>query len=445
MSAEPSKKKQDVKSTRNEYDVIVVGSGVGGTTVAREMSRRGKKVLLLERGGNWTALGNSMANLMVMQWSPLIFSKQLSAIYCTSNYGGASVVSCGAAVPPPKKVFDKVGIDLSVETEEARSEMWINKMPDVLVGPTTLRLLECANDLGYHWTKLERFVDVNRCVPNCSDCMLGCPRGAKWTGRIYGDDMLRNGGDLQLNTKIMNIIVENGKAVGVQDSKGKKYYGKKIILSAGVGNVGLLRRAGLNEAGRSFAVDYLQFIGGVIPHMNSVYEQPMTIGTQEHYEEDGFILVPVFTNWYFLAILLTLKGPWHYSWLKNAFRSTGIMVKVQDELAGEIYPDNFFYMASKTPSERDKKRLKKGADIVKRVLRRAGATDNSFMELPPMGAHPSATCRINDTVDKNLQTRIENLYCCDASVVPESLGEPVVWTVVALGKRLAKHLDAQLA
>jgi choline dehydrogenase-like flavoprotein len=33
-----------------EYDVIVVGTGTGGSTVAREMANRGKKVLML--GGN---------------------------------------------------------------------------------------------------------------------------------------------------------------------------------------------------------------------------------------------------------------------------------------------------------------------------------------------------------------------------------------------------------
>jgi len=43
-------------------------------------------------------------------------------------------------------------------------------------------------------------------------------------------------------------------------------------------------------------------------------------------------------------------------------------------------------------------------------------------------------------VDNNLQTKYENLYVCDASVIPEEFGVPPVLTTIALGKRLAKHL-----
>jgi choline dehydrogenase-like flavoprotein len=432
---------------QKEYDVIVMGSGPGGATVAREMSRRGKDVLLCERGGNWKALGNTLSIAMLMQWVPLIMSKQMHVVMAASNYGGASVISCGAAVPPPKKVFDKVGIDLSKEAAEAKKEMWIDVLPDELVGKTNMRLLEVANDLGYNWTKTERFVDADRCVPDCSDCMLGCPRGAKWSARIYGDDALRHGAEIAFNTRIKNVIKSNGKAIGVEGTHwGKKvqFFGKKIVLSGGVANVGILRRAGLSEAGRSFAVDFLQFIGGVIPGMNTVHDQPMAVGTLEHYESDGFVLLSVFPNWSMLAAMLAIKGPQYLSWMKNAFQSTGIMVKVQDELRGEIYPDNLLYTCSKEPTEQDKKRLEKGVGIIRKILKQAGAPEDSIMELNPAGAHPSASCRIGEVVDKNLQTRIENLYCCDASVVPESLGLPVVWTAVSLGKRLAKHLDKQL-
>jgi choline dehydrogenase-like flavoprotein len=118
------------------------------------------------------------------------------------------------------------------------------------------------------------------------------------------------------------------------------------------------------------------------------------------------------------------------------------MVKIQDDLKGEIHPDSRFFPFSKEPSHDDRLKLAKGGEIMKKILRKVGASDDSIVELNPSGAHPSATCRIGDVVDTKLETSIASLYCCDASVVPKALGLPVVWTVVALGKRLAKHLES---
>jgi choline dehydrogenase-like flavoprotein len=430
-----------------EYDVIVVGSGPGGATVAREMSLKKRKVLLIERGGNWQFLGNTIGMAMILKNFGLTLSKEMNVVVIPKNFGGASVISCGAAVPPPQAVFDEVGIDLTKETKEAKVDMGVNVLPDDLIGKTNLRLLEAANDLGYHWIKTEKFVNPDRCVPECADCMLGCPRQAKWTAREFGEEALRNGADLVLHTNVTEIIRESGKAVGVKaTSFGRKsqYFGKQIILSGGTGNVGILRRAGIDEAGRSFAVDFLQFVGGVIPGMNTTHEQPMAVGTLEHYESDGIILLPVFPNWAMQSVMALLKGPQYLPRMRDAFRFTGIMVKIKDELRGEIYPDNPIFPFSKTPTEQDKKRLDKGVDIIKMVLKKAGASKDSILAFKPSGAHPSASCRIGVVVNKNLETRIKNLYCCDASVLPSSLGLPLVWTAVALGKRLSKHLEGNL-
>lgn len=430
-----------------EYDVIVVGSGPGGATVAREMSRMKRKVLLIERGGNWKFLGNTVGMAMILKNFGLTLSREMNVVVVPKNFGGASVISCGAAVPPPKAVFDEVGIDLSQETEEARVEMGVNVLPDELIGKTNFRLLEAANDLGYNWAKTERFVNPKLCEPECADCMLGCPKGAKWTARVYGEEAVRNGADLVLHTNVTEVIRDSGKAIGVITSSfGRKtqYLGKQVVLSGGTANVGILRKLGIDEAGKSFAVDFLQFIGGVIPGMNTTHDQPMAVGTFEHYDSDGIIILPVFPNWAMQSIMALLKGPQYVPRLRDAFRFSGIMVKIRDDLKGEIYPHNPIFPFSKTPTEKDRKRLNKGEDIVRKVLKKAGAPEESILAFKPSGAHPSASCRIGEVVDRNLQTRVKNLYCCDASVLPSSLGLPVVWTAVALGKRLSKHLEANL-
>lgn len=429
---------------KDEYDVIVVGSGPGGATVAREMALRKKKVLLVERGGRMDLVGNNVSSVLMAKDFGLTFSREKNWVVCINNYGGSSVVAAGCAVPPPKIVFGPFDIDLSDEAAEAREDMWIGKLSDELVGEANLRLIDAANDLGYNWDKMEKFIDQEKCEPDCPDCMLGCKRGAKWTARVYGDEAKANGADVSLHTRIDRVITEGGRAIGVEGKRwgrAVKYYGKVVVLSAAMGSPVILKNSGIGEAGRGFAIDYLQFVGGIVPGMNTHRANPMSVGTLEHYESDGLILIPLFPGWGAFAIELLMMGPRYLPKFRNFNKYSGIMVKIRDDVRGEIFSDRDF---SKPISKNDRKKLKKGVGIMKRILRKLGATTDSIIELPPMGAHPSATCRIGEVVDKNLETSISNLYVCDSSVFPTSLGLPVVWTVVSLGKRLSKHIDKRI-
>ena len=53
-----------------QSDVIVVGSGPGGATVARELTRAGRDVLLLERGGDYRPRAYYGTYLGAMRYSP---------------------------------------------------------------------------------------------------------------------------------------------------------------------------------------------------------------------------------------------------------------------------------------------------------------------------------------------------------------------------------------
>ncbi len=55
-----------VQDQVGEYDAIVVGSVPGGATVGRELSRAGRRVLILERGKDDQDLGSYLTAMRVL-------------------------------------------------------------------------------------------------------------------------------------------------------------------------------------------------------------------------------------------------------------------------------------------------------------------------------------------------------------------------------------------
>lgn len=103
-----------------EFDAIVVGSGAGGATVARELTRRGKRVLLLERGGNSTPSDGLLYMASVSDYVPVGDDVGMARAITT---GGTTSLYFGVAEFPPLQVFRNLGIELSGALEEARREL----------------------------------------------------------------------------------------------------------------------------------------------------------------------------------------------------------------------------------------------------------------------------------------------------------------------------------
>jgi choline dehydrogenase-like flavoprotein len=114
-----------------------------------------------------------------------------------------------------------------------------------------------------------------------------------------------------------------------------------------------------------------------------------------------------------------------------------IMVKIRDDLGGELTSRGG---VRKRLSQADRRRLRAGAERARRILANAGA--ERVFTSRVLATHPGGTAKIGEVVDADLQTRVSGLYVCDCSVVPEAWGLPPTLTILALGKRLAKHLLA---
>jgi len=424
-----------------DFDTIVIGSGIGGATVARELSLAGQNVLLLEKGGYHRLLGNHLAVVRIADRKGFRYTKEHLLIASGITVGGSSVIAAGTAYRPPKGTFKEWGIDLQKELNEAEKESNVTILPDELIGEGNLNLMRAGNELGYKWQKLAKFVQADKCIPNCSACMLGCKRRAKFTARNFIEDSISNGLVLR-KKRVDQIVIENNRAIGVKLGGSHIIHANNIVLAAGgVHSPILLQKTGVREAGKHFFMDPMIFTYSTISKdKRTIHDMPMAVGTYEFYEE-GLLQSPVVDPWgLFLITMAYQKNPFNVLKLRHYPRLVGIMTKIQDEQSGTLKRGRISLNISKKLTPQDKVKLERGNELAKEVLIQAGANKKRFFPSSIRGAHPGGTNSIGEVVDADLKTRFSNLYVCDASILPKSLGTPLMLVLMAFGKRLAQHL-----
>ncbi len=427
-----------------ETDVVIAGSGPGGATAARDLTRQGKKVIICEAGRYHKWSGNTLAALGMLDNMGLTFSKEGTWVMRPKTVGGASMVFCGTAVKPPAWLKDRYGIDISEEIEEVYRDVGVGPLPDHLVGPAAGAIWEAARDVGLDWNLLDKWIRPDKCNPDCGKCSMGCPTGAKWTAREYVEEALSNGAELMINTAVDRVLTRNGKAVGVR-TKGRggcmDIMADIVILSAGgQGTPPILQRSGIYDAGKGFFCDPFLCVMGPSKLQGSIYDVPMTGGI--HLEEDGIMLADLGLSHLLYAGMLSMTGGKGIKSLPKVFRTSktlSIMVKVRDELDGRVNADESF---SKPLSDDTWWRLNKGSLLAEEILLKAGVERDDLVKGCILAAHPGGTVRIGNLLDTNCETQIRGCYCMDTTIIPEAWGLPPTVMIVAMAKRLAKHLAA---
>lgn len=422
-------------------DVIVVGSGPGGATVAKELSSRGKKVLILEWGAGGPVrgtLGQYGRELLAPGRSLLLTTDMLGMVRGITT-GGSSLFYYATCFPVPLEMLRSYGVDLADDVAQVWKELPIGPLKDEMMTPMANRLMESAQQLGFHWRRLDKFMDQARWKPEFRFGYYGDPHGVKWSARMYVQEALAQGATLLNGAKVTRVIVENNTATGVeliQNGEHRKIGAPTIVVAAGgIGSPVILRHSGIREAGNEFFFDPLITVCGTMKDVRLRHNEiPMSAGI--HLQDEGYIMtdmaIPPATHFAFSAQVGRLTKLFN-------FRSTArIMVKVKDTLGGRLTDHGG---VRKKLSADDHAKLQHGFENAKRILRQAGATD--IYKTGYMAAHPGGTVKIGQLVDANLQTAYRNLYVCDCSVIPEAWGLPPVLTLVALGKRLARHLAVQ--
>lgn len=182
-------------------------------------------------------------------------------------------------------------------------------------------------------------------------------------------------------------------------------------------------------------MDITVMVYGTIAGLGNGKEPPMTWSWENL--EEGYMLSTLIDPWLNYPLINSLKSPKYAPTWSRSKNTLGVMIKVKDDISGGVFPNG---KISKPMTDHDRLRMRAAEEICRRILIEADAKPETIFTTPLRGTHPSGTVRIGTLVDENLQTEVEGLYVCDASVFPEALARPTVLTIIGLGKRLAKHI-----
>lgn len=140
-------------------DAIIVGSGPGGATAARELARAGQLVLLLERGEDHRSrayYGTYLGALFYSDKRSLLFTEEGLNIIRPLMVGGATSMFAGCAAPP-LWLKEKYGIDIEAEVVQTVQGLAIEPLPPELRGEASKRIAQAAGALGQEWFPQPKF------------------------------------------------------------------------------------------------------------------------------------------------------------------------------------------------------------------------------------------------------------------------------------------------
>ena len=398
--------------------IIIVGTGAGGGILAYELSKNNIPVTIIEKG-------------------PYIDSKDAFNYYdkysdsvdllTTTCIGGASIVAMGNMVRALDEELHEFGIDLSDAYEYVENLVGVHQLDDSHIGKGTQAFLDAGHELGLKTLKMPKAIREEDCI-QCGKCAFGCPADAKWSGKDFVDEAVKNGATLICDAEVVSVISEDGKACGVtyiKEDNEESVYADTVILSAGaIGSTLILRNSGIEDVGREIFFDPFVSVGGYLKDINFNTEVQMAglvIG-------ENFVLSPHFSSFIRANIPNDDVGD------KDIL---SIMVKTADECKGYVDDDGDVV---KINTIQDIRYLAEGAATAGFILEKAGVDPSTIGSTVYRGAHPGGTAPIGKIVDSNQETEIKGLFVSDASVLPVSPGKPPILTILALSKRLADYL-----
>ncbi len=489
---------------RLECDVVVVGSGAGGATIAAELAAAGLRVIILEEGGffDTRSFGPSVFAGATRLYRAAGTEQALgppNVLFLQGRcVGGSTVVNGGMSWRTPARVLERWSReyrlpDLSPEAlapifEYLERLIHVGEPEPDSIGRDQHRLRMGAERLGLRVVTNRR--NHRHCVGS-NNCIFGCPTGAKQSMLVSMlPRALRFGADLYADCRVETIVRKRPpggreRALGVvarmvdprTDRPGPRVRvrARHVVLSGGATQTPvLLLRNGINataQVGRHLTL-----------HPNAkaiaIFDEPIRAwqGVHQAYQvhaflEEGILLAAPFLQPQILALTMKRLGNELWEVLSQVDRLLTGGVLIEDSVTGRVHRGPYGSAIMRYRMSRfDLERCVRGLELLGRLYFAAGARRVILPihgapvidhpdQLAALSTHPldrrdieiasvhaMSSCRMGSdprrsVVDARGETHeVAGLWIADASMLPGPVGVNPMLTIMAMAARTARYV-----
>lgn len=483
-------------------DVCVIGSGCGGSMVAKELASRGVKVILLEEG---VYMPPDKFNQRDDDMLPKLY--RLGGMQMTTSYlinvlegrcvGGGSVINAADCVMTHREVFEmwqkNYGLkidwnELEECAKEVEKEIGVSKIDENEVNRNNRLLLDECRRRGF---KVDTFHSNRINCVECGYCMIGCRYNAKQSALItLIPEAVRNGAEVyssafvkSLKAKDKKVVMAEGMFLDPQTSRtiGRfEVYADAFFLTAGaIHSPNIIFNSNMSVSeylGKNLSLQPQTPVVGIFDEEVVSYRGiPQAVYCNEFEEIDsqngygGFRIESIMVGPGMSSQFIPGIGKDAHRLMKNYKNISAVLVLFPDKPSGYLkrwhtpQPEIYY-----TLSDEIKMRMKKGIKTACEIFLDCGAkevvlpfekgfTIKNKAELSIIdkidvekalikcvSAHPQGTMRMSEGKDGVISSDFkvkgyENLYVADSSIFPTTSSSHIMMPIYAFAKLAARR------
>jgi cholesterol oxidase len=291
------------------YDVVVVGSGFGGSVAALRLTEKGYRVAVLEAGRRFAPADFPRTNWNLRRYlfAPRLGLRGIQRLTFLDDFvavtgagvGGGSLVYANVLYEPLDAFYDDPQwreiadwrAELAPHYERVRAMLGATEVPFESEAERVVRDVAAGMGVPETFHRTTVAVDFDACV-RCGGCMVGCRYGAKNTlDRTYLR-LAEEGGAVVLAEREARLLRREGDGWAVEtvrpgwgSQRPETLRAGQVVLAAGVlGTLELLFRSGLGgpNVGRLLRSNSEVVVGAGARRTAVDYSRGVAIGSSFH-------------------------------------------------------------------------------------------------------------------------------------------------------------------